>query len=88
MTRALHALLQFTAIFAWIALAGWSSKAEATAVERHSRSLASSPHEHLARSYMDHRRILIRPLLHLGMSEEPGDEGYPLMYLSSAFLGG
>ena len=45
------------------------------------------PHAHLE-SYSSHRRILTRPLLHLGLSQEPPeDAGYPLMYITSAFLG-
>ena len=45
------------------------------------------PHAHLE-NYSSHRRILIRPLLHLGLSQEPPeDAGYPLMYITSAFLG-
>lgn len=47
----------------------------------------SPPHAHLG-SYTSHRRILIRPLLHLGLAREPPEDvGYPLMYITSAFLG-
>ena len=47
---------------------------------------SSPPHAHLL-NYSSHRRILVRPLLHLGLSKAPDDAGYPLMYITSAFLG-
>ena len=51
------------------------------------RTLNPLVHAHL-RNYTDHRRILVRPLMHLGLSEGPDNDGYPLLYISSAFLGG
>ena len=49
-------------------------------------SSSPPPHAHLL-NYSSHRRILVRPLLHLGLSKTPDDAGYPLMYITSAFLG-
>lgn len=52
------------------------------------RSLFSLPHAHL-NNYSDHRRLMVRPLMHLGLSMPVGAEveGYPLLYITSAFLG-
>ena len=60
-------------------------------------SASGSMHAHLTQGYSGHRRILTRPLAHLSLNAEgeggeegktvPQYNGYPLMYITSAFLG-
>ena len=64
---------------------GWAVRAASGIVER--RLIDPLHHAHL-KNYSDHRRVLVRPLMHLGLSDpEAKEEGYPLLYITSAFLG-
>jgi hypothetical protein len=74
-----HSLLSFL-----VGVGAASEIVERRALDLHARH----PHAHL-RNYTDHRRLFVRPLMHLGLSEpiEQEEEGYPLLYITSAFLG-
>ena len=75
-----------SALLYLIVTGGWAARAASGIVER---SLIDPLHHAHLKNYSDHRRVLVRPLMHLGMSdpEAKEEEGYPLLYITSAFLG-